>query len=313
MAPILAIVARHVWPVAALSLVAAVTTPAQSPSLTVAIVRFDGYLIPFAAYASGRWERAWPAADEGNIHNPTFENTPSVWRQRGQPVPRTWHVWPTTGTRPLQARVTGVDALDSGCQTQVALKTDLSPLTDLLPQDRIALDSGHPVNKIEELLSAHAAWKMAERVIVREFSAREAARARTDHVQLPSETPAPPVRIKHLYREAHNERSPIYFVAEREYHTELNASDVGCKARTTMTGWLIRTGDAQPAISASQIFLTDCDGVEVRTASALAVLRLAGRVFWVLEESGYEDTEYLLVEITASGIRRRLAVNGGAC
>ena len=53
-----------------------------------------------------------------------------------------------------------------------------------------------------------------------------------------------------------------------------------------MTGWLIRTGDAQPAISSPQIFLTDCDGVEVRTASALAVLRLAGRVFWVLEGSG---------------------------
>ena len=183
-----------------LSLVAAVTTPAQSPSLALAIVRPDGYLIPFAAYANSRWERAWPAADEGNIHNPTFENTLSVWRRRGQPVPRTWHVWPAVGTRPLQARVTGVEAL-AGCQIQVALRTDLSPLEDRLPRDRIAIDTAQPVNSIEELLPAHAAWKFAERVIAREFSAPEAARARTDHVDLPSETPAPPVRIKHLYRD----------------------------------------------------------------------------------------------------------------
>jgi hypothetical protein len=49
---------RYAWRLVALLLVAVVTTVAQSPSFTVAIVRPDGYLVPFATYADGQWERA---------------------------------------------------------------------------------------------------------------------------------------------------------------------------------------------------------------------------------------------------------------
>ena len=304
---------RHLWLLATLLLVGLVPILGQPVSFTIAIVRPDGHIIPFAAYANGRWEHAWPAADEGDITGPTFENTQSVWRRRGQPVPRIWHLPTTTGNRPLHARVSGVDAFDSHCQTQIALKTDLPPLKDLSAPNHVAIDSRQTVNRIEEVQLSDAVWTVAERVVAREFEMREASRARAGQIQLPVETPSPAVRIKYLYREARIERSPMYFVAEKQYQKELNPFDAGCKARTIMTGWLIAAGGAELAISSPQIFLSDCDGVEVRTAVAMAVLHLEQRVFWVLEETGYEDTEYLLVEVTPSGVRRHLAVNGGAC
>ena len=69
---------RHVCLLAALPLVAILPTLPQSPSLTVAIVRPDGYLVPFAAYANGRWERAWPAADEGNLESAEVLERPEL-------------------------------------------------------------------------------------------------------------------------------------------------------------------------------------------------------------------------------------------
>jgi hypothetical protein len=312
-ASILTTVTRHVWLLAALPLVAILPILAQSPSLTVAIVRPDGYLVPFAAYVSGRWERAWPEADEGNLHNPTLANTPSIWRRLGQPVPKIWQVWATPGARPSQARVTGIDAQESGCQIQIALKTDLLSLPDEGTPDRLALDTKRPVNTIEDVRQSDPTWQSVERVIARELSERETAQARKDSVQIPAESPTPPVRITHLYREAHIPRSAMYFVAEKQYQTERNRADAGCKARTIMTGWLIATAGRQMAISSPRIFLSDCDGKAVRVATALAALHVGSRVFWILEENGYEDIEYMVIEITAAGVRRHLAVNGGSC
>jgi hypothetical protein len=309
-ASILTTVTRHVCLLAALPLVAILPTLAQSPSFSVAIVRPDGHLVPFAAYANGRWERAWPEADEGNLQNPTLANTPSIWRRRKQPVPKIWHVSPPLGARPSQARVTGIDAQESGCQTQIALKTDLLPLTDEGAQDRVALDTKQLVHPIEEVRQSDPTWQLAERVIAPEFSVQEAAQARKDRVQLPSESSAPPVRIKHLYREVDATRSAMYFVAEKP---ELNPSDAGCKARTIMTGWLIATGGGEMAISSPPIFRSDCDGVAVRVAAALAVLHVDGHVFWILEENGYEDIEYMVIEITGVVVRHSLVVNGGGC
>jgi len=105
----------------------------------------------------------------------------------------------------------------------------------------------------------------------------------------------------------------MYFVAERQYQTERNPADAGCKARTIMTGWLLPTGGRQMAIGSPHIFLSDCDGLGARTAAALAALHVGGRTFWILEEHGYEDIEYMVIEITGAVVRRSLAVNGGSC
>ena len=67
----------------------------QEPQrFTLAIVRVDGRLVPFAAYDDGRWEKAWPEADDEEPRGtPSLDKVPSVWRKRGDTVPGVWQVW----------------------------------------------------------------------------------------------------------------------------------------------------------------------------------------------------------------------------
>jgi len=103
----------------------------------------------------------------------------------------------------------------------------------------------------------------------------------------------------------------MYFVAAREYGTGRSSAD--CPDMTLMTGWLLPSGKAALAMSEVTAFVTDCDGKPVRLATPLGSLRVAGRVFWVLQEHGYEDVIYAIAEVTASSVESRLRVNGGGC
>ncbi len=304
---------RHAWLIVALLLVATVTTIAESPSFTVAIVRPDGYLVPFATYANGLWERAWPAADEENSSDPTFENTPNIWRRHGQSVPSTWHLWPVSGTKPTQVRVNGIETVDAHCVAQVALKTNLEPIRIDHPGKRgVAIDSTLPLSPVEEVRPSDTLWKLAEHSVAPRLAELENQRARAGRIQVPTGTPSPNVSITALYRESESARSPLYFIAEKAYRTARTPAEPKCQAVTIMTGWLIHADD-RLLVRTPRIFLTDCDGIEVRSAEPLAALHLADRLFWILQEHGYEDESYIVAEIAPSGIRYRLSFNGGGC
>ena len=80
-----------------------------------------------------------------------------------------------------------------------------------------------------------------------------------------------------------------------------------------MTGWLVPTDDGTFKLLDPKVFLTDCDAKEARNGVPLAAFRVSGRSFWVLQEHGYEDETYLIVDIRASAVRYPIEVNGGGC
>ena len=45
----------------------------------------------------------------------------------------------------------------------------------------------------------------------------------------------------------------------------------------------------------------------------LGLLRTGGRVFWVMQATGYESSAVVIDEMTSSGIRQVLTVDGGGC
>jgi hypothetical protein len=290
------------------------TAGAEPRRFVLAIVRLDGRVVPFASYDGHRWERAWPDAVEAIVGTPTIDNTPSVWRKRGDRVPTVWHVWPASGASPIRARVSGVEVVEAHCSGQVALKTDLPAVKgEHALKFGVAVDSPSvSVNAIGELRRSGVLRRAAERTVVVEFSKLEAAQAQADGASLPVETPAPVVRITSLYRQAGSPRSPLYFVAEKKYRTP-HVQDPGCAALTIMTGWLVPTDAGTLILRDPRVFLTDCDAKELRTALPLAALRVSKRLFWVLQEHGYEDETYVLAEIGPSEVRYRIEVNGGGC
>ena len=290
------------------------TAAAQGERFTVAIVRSDGALVPFAAYDAGRWERAWPEADEATDLK-AVDNVPSVWRRRGAPVPDVWRVWPASGAPVTQVRVNGVEVVEAHCEGQVALKTNLPKTKAEHPlKFGIALDSSSiPVGAVEEVRRSDSIWAEAERAVLASFSRLETAQATRNGEQWPRETPVPVTQITALYREAKSPRSPLYFVAEKKYRTARFPQDPQCSALTMMTGWLVPTDAGTFNLLDPKVFLTDCDAKEVRTGLPLAAFRVWGQLFWVLQEHGYEDETYLIAEIRESEVHYPIEVNGGGC
>ena len=106
----------------------------------------------------------------------------------------------------------------------------------------------------------------------------------------------------------------MYFVAEKKYRTARSPQDTQCTAVTIMTGWLVPTDDEHPyTVLDPKVFLTDCDAKEVRMAVPLGAFRVSNQLYWVIQEHGYEDESYLIVELRQSGIRYPIEVNGGGC
>jgi hypothetical protein len=287
---------------------------AQSQRVAVAIARFDGRLVPFAAYDGGRWARAWPDADSRIEAPRTVDDVDSIWRRRRERVPRVWHVWPASGGASLQARVNGVEVAETHCVGQLALRTDLPPRRGVRPlKFGIAVDSAIPVTAVEPVLPSDPLWATATRLALANFFKLESAAAQTHHVQLPRETPAPTSRLTMLFRERSSPRSPLYFVAEKKYRTAAYPQDPTCERVTVMTGWLVPTTNGALELESPTIFLSDCDRKEVSTATPLGAIHIGDRLFWVLQEDGYESENYIIADIASKQTRYVVEVHGGGC
>jgi hypothetical protein len=260
----------------------------QSSRFTLAIACFDGALVPFAAYDHGRWQRAWPAADENVDPTPTLTNMPSVWRERGEDVPRIWHVSPVAGGDRVEARVQRVEVVQAQCLRQVALKTDLPPRKPQSPRAfGVAADGEIPLQPIEAVATAEPASRSAERAIAAAFDALERTQAAAGEDRLIRESPLPPVHSVSLSREM-GARSPMYVVARRAYPTSTYPGQRQCGAVSVLTTWLVRDAGTYRLV-APRRFLTDWRREDRAQRLALASLHVRDRVFWVLQEHGYES------------------------
>jgi hypothetical protein len=296
-----------------LAVVVGTTLAPQPDRFTLAIVRLDGALVPFAAYDAGRWEPAWPEADQATeVTN--IDNVPSVWRRRGERVPTSWRVWPAAKGVPIDAQVSGIEVVNAHCAEQVALKTSLPPVTGPhIATFGVAVDSPDvPIIRVEEVPRSDSAWPAAQRAVLAGFSRLESAQAASEGAQPSRETPAPAASLMVLYRQAGSPRSALYFIAEKKYRTARSPQDRQCGARTIVAGWLVPTDEGSFTLLDSKTFLTDCDGKEARTALPLAALRVSGRLHWVLQEHGYEDEPYVIAEISQP-VGYRIRVSGGGC
>ncbi len=291
-------------PLAALLPSGAAASPAAPARFTIAFVRPEGHLVPIAAYADGRWERAWPQADEVPRNPPTIETTPTIWRRRGERTPETWHVWRSPDAPSLVARVAGLRYVDPHCSTQLVLTTDLPPLPTRTPVHTYPLDvrvAAHTDLPPDVLHLIN---------LVRRSDPRMVEAVHIVNAQLGREGPA---RIVALYAEADSGRSPMYVLAEH-IHTEPDGqADRKCLRSTVLTGWLIPNKFGQLALRGPVVFHSDCDEKSVRTARPLAGIHIGDRRFWVLREFGYEDERSIIAELRPRTIDYVLVINAGGC
>ncbi len=306
--------------------------PSAPPTFVVAIVRTDGRLVPFAGWNGTGWERVWPGADEAippridvetGLPAPAeIDAVPSVWSKRGEPVPPAWRVRPAAGGRLIRARVRGAEIVAAHCGGQVALATDLPDPTaneeelfriGLEGRFGLAVDGPSAAIAIEHVSRAAPLWKEARQVVRAGFDAREKAKAEVSGRPLPRYQPTPPVQLLSLRRQAGAPRAPLYFEAERSYPTGPFFADTTCPTRSVMSGWLVRSDAGALTLLDPKVFVTDCDGKETNTLFPLGAVRAGTRSYWVMQEHGWEDETFVLLEVGPSHVKEVMRVEGGGC
>jgi hypothetical protein len=294
--------------------------PALQP-FEIGIVRVDGALVPFAAYAGGRWTQAWPDANESAARSyDALESVPSVWRARGVPVPDRWRVWPIGGREPIDTEVTALTSVPAHCINQVALATNV-PKQDVPPNVApvrllgLAIHGAARVGRIAKVEEQSDTWRQVEQFVAARFDRLERAQAAREP-SAPSilEQPSPRPRLASLYRGDTFSPPALHFIARKQYRAPRYPNDRSCPGLTTVTGWLLPTSTGGFAMVGAKVFLTNCDEKAGGLLDPVGqVSGGANRTFWVMRELYYEGEAYVVFAVTPTAVTRAIASYGGGC
>lgn len=302
----------------------------QDGKFSVAVLRSDGLLIPFAAYNGRAWNVPWPGA-EPNVALPiALDDVPKAWwGDVGPGAP--WTAWLTAGEmRPLKLlRPVHVPIF---CGGHLAVSTDYRgrPPDERAPtgqKDGIATAGDVKIQPIVEvsLLSGDAAALVA--AITEKFNEEEELAAahftRWRHPFGRVMRSRLPIELEAFYRAtetgSRGQFRTSYIEAVRKFPPL--AGDEGCGLLTFARGWITEVPGKPPVINLGAR-VTYCDRAEVsfmlpfgriQTGTASGRGRQGGDTFWVYQLSSWRDEFYSIARVAPDGVKPVVAVSGGGC
>ncbi len=295
--------------------------------ITVAVIRPDGVLIPFAQFKDGVWSNPWPKGpDEPAEESRSLPDAPEDWFAPGGVHAPVWHYRSqTSGGGGSVLHASAAVKIDNHCQTNWGLATDYSRAEsekDVHGSVGVALDAEREVGAPQKLDGAGDEWAALAAHISREFEPAEAkaeAALPAEHARfvfLPTReerAKTAPAVANILCFDLAGGRRLCSFEAERKYVKPPSAHDSPCESVSFFGGWLLQTGEGKPLIIEQNFALSDCERKGVGGMSPLGSLRIGAREFFVVEEHGYEDESYVIYELKGTKLRRLLLTHGGAC
>ncbi len=281
----------------------------------IGILRRDGIIVPFGAFDGKRWSNGWPAPNVDVTVPIRVSDVPSRWWGPTTVLER-WQAW--IAGEPQTLRVTQLDWVDAHCVRQVALRSDYRPPTAApprteqpYPKDGLAVSPAQPVERIAALSPSSDdvrvltpalldAFNAAERVLADQHGHPVSRRAREGRVP----------DIEAIY--AVGEHPRIYYVEASRRYRQLGQRADQCAALAFGTGWFSRDGDHVQALEMG-VDLLGCDRAGASYMLPLGALRVAKRLFWVAQFSGWDHERYAVVEIKPKTVEAVLSVWGGSC
>ncbi len=313
-------------------------TPGRSDGymFSVAVLRRDGVIVPFATFDGNRWNNRWPAEHATDLPI-ALPDVPKDWWPDGR-AQADWTAWLTTGdSRPIkvQAPVT----LNVHCTRRVGLRTDFvamepapPPTFQPYPKSGIAVSGPTPV-AVERIQLVSLASPDA-RALVDQVKDGVAA-AETKKVRAWAEV------WKHPVDEKGRAKVPVtlevlartpgvtagsmvsYFEGVKKYpgfiQTQLTPlpPSVGglpqfCEYLTFAGGWVF-SGTREPVKPEVGADLSNCNREGLVYTLPLGAIRANGRLFWIVQASSWDFERYDVIEIKPTEIKSALSVPGGAC
>jgi hypothetical protein len=287
----------------------------SSHSFGVGVLRRDGVIVPFAAFDGKRWVQNWPLPDVEALVPVSVRDVPPKWWGPTPPLDR-WQAWSTA--EPQLLDVVQPDWVDVHCTRQIGLRTKykaaeaLPPSTvQPYPKDGLAIAPPQSIERIAVIApesaemralipAVHQAFNNAERESEKKYGHPVTQRAR--------EGRAPDIEAVY----AAGDQPRIYYVEATRRYRSLGRSADECDAIGFATGWFVRDGSGVRSLF-TNVNILRCDRSGASYMLPLGVPRLAGKLYWLAQFSGWDHERYVVVEIKPKTVTAVLNVWGGSC
>jgi hypothetical protein len=293
---------------------------------TLAVLRRDGLMIPFASFNGRAWDAPWPAPGGNEALPISLGDVPKEWWGQAGPA-AAWTAWlldrparPLKIGRPVHAPVF--------CGAHLAVSTDYRSETPIepgptVPKDGLAVAGDVRIEPVVRIsLGAQDAASMIG-TITDKFNEEESLAAanftRWTHPFGGAARAALPISLEAFYRAtaktARGEVRTSYIEAVRRF-PELRGE--GCGLLTFAHGWVTEVPGKKPVINIGAR-VTYCDRAEVSFMLPLGRILVpsgSGKVpdeFWVYQLSSWRDELYGVARISPEGVKPVVAVAGGGC
>jgi hypothetical protein len=303
------------------ALAAAGVTGAERQKFTLAALRRDGVIIPFASFDGRAWSLHWPDSDAREPLPISLADIPKKWwGPQGPDAPWTARLAggetrPLKLTKPVHAKVF--------CSGHPALGTDynggpLDPREPTVPKDGLAVAGDV---KIEDILSISIHAPDAKRVIDmisdefnREETLAEQHFINWRHPFAPDERKRYPIELEAFYRSIQSTSrgawKTTFVEAVRRFPPR--PQDRGCGLITFARGWITEQEGKKPVFDLGAR-ITYCDRAEVSFMLPLGRMLLDNEVYWAYQISSWRDELYSVSRLRPDGVRPVVAIAGGGC
>ncbi len=322
---------------------------ADPPPVTVAIVRADGILIPFATRTGRRWSNAWPTPSKRAEVPVQMSDVPRQWWGKAGPAAE-WHAWFIAGGT-ARATADRLAWYPAQCDRGIGLQSTIAgsgrqPPATTSPYPKLGLAATGPLRfqRIETLDATHPIWPVltaalakpvadAEtRIYLQQQSSEEFRAAfdepdagRSRHYSKPPRVLPGATRVDRLHRVPLGEaRFLHHFEAVRRYPEGIDERSRApgfaprqraCEGMTFASGWFISNGAAVPKKLSADIRLVSCQYDRAQGMLPLGYLTDERETTWIAQLTSWERERYVVVR--ASPQRREpdiaLITHGGGC
>ena len=288
---------------------------------SLAALRRDGVMIPFASFDGRNWGVHWPDSDVTEPLPISRDDIPKKWwGPQGPDTP--WRAAllsgetrPLTIGQPVHAKVF--------CSGHPAIATDyrggsIDPREPTVPKDGLAIAGTVKLLPIIDT-SVHAPdAKQVIAQITDEFNKEEKLAAEHflmwTHPFTVEQRAALPIELEAFYRSTDTTSRGTwrtsYVEAIRRFPPR--PFDNGCGLITFVRGWITEQDGKAPVINLGAR-VTYCDRAEVSFMLPFGRLVIDNDVYWVYQISSWRDEVYTVSRVRATEVRPVVAVAGGGC
>jgi hypothetical protein len=278
---------------------------------TIAVLRRDGLMLPFAAFRGTRWQMPWPQGVRALELPINVASIPERWW--GGWTPEGWQAWLLDGTTRELALV-APQMFQVHCAPRVGVRTDHMPREPLpffrvepFPKDGLAVTAGLRVEPVATVGPAEGDWSQLAVSLLEDFDRVETAEISMlssvwKHPVGRDRRSQVPVQIESWYRTALDDGSMVsYIEAARKYPP--GPDDEECGLETLFSGWVTHEKGRERPRAELGARITYCDRVGATFMRPFGRIRVAERIYWIAQVAGPETEWYIVAQLAPGRLR----------